>query len=62
MPEPNSGHVISTPAVPGNNWDATEDGDVNAGRWEELMDSGPTNEKFQPSGGEWGDSGVWKQT
>lgn len=58
MPEPNSDHVISTPAVDGNNYDAASESKL--GQWMCVGGSGQgwTDADEIPGA----DSGPWKQT
>ena len=61
MPQPNSPHIQSTPAVPGQPYTATDAGHSSTAQFEEVM-SGPCNLQTGAVGPEWGDSGEWKQT
>jgi len=60
MAQPNSPDaIVSTPAVEGQPYDATADGDV--GQWRKLP-SGPVSaETWALTGNDWPDSPPWRQ-
>jgi hypothetical protein len=60
MPQPNSPHIVSPPAVQAQPYSA-EDGAVSTAPWEEVLAGQCDIHTGVCSGNEWPDSGVWKQ-
>jgi len=62
MPQPVSSHIVSTPSVDGQPYDATSD--ATYGPWNKLTEnSGPVSQDSgRPEGGDFAGGSRWEQT